>query len=281
MAAGTRTPVSEKRPFTTTPISAGTELAQGNGKRQRLMTPAEATLGKWARNAAFRLKTLGWEGLVTEVRGKSNMTETVGTIPHKAARALDHLRRRGASVPTSTPPWTQAQFDQAAARGSHQSAAAHVDFVCEELLEFCQQGYWLVLPLVVVRAWHNLRLSPLGVVPQRDRRPRLIVDYTFSNVNTETVRMAPPEAMQFGRSLHRILTSLVHVNPRFGPPKSAKIDVADGFYRVWVRLSDIPKLGVVLPCQGGEPLIAFPLALPMGCLGGEPSLLHHAHGNSM
>ena len=207
MAAGTRTLASEKRPITTTPISAG------NGKRQRLMTPAVATLGKWARNAEFRLKTLGWEDLVTKVRGKSNTTETVGTISHKAARALDHLRAH-----------LNASLDPSPSRsgsGSHQSAAAHVDFVCEELLEFCQQGYWLVLPLAVVRAWHNLRLSPLGVIPQRDHRPRLIVDSTFSNVNTETVRMAPPEALQLGRSFNRTLTSIVHANPRFGPPELA------------------------------------------------------------
>ena len=250
--------------------SAGPDLAHGRGKRQRLVTPAEATLGKWACNAAVQLKALGWETMVTAARGNSNMTETVGTIPHKAARALDHLRRRGASVPTSTPPWTRAQVDQAASRGSHQSANAHVEFVCEELLEFCQQGYWIVLPLATVLSLHNLRLSPLGVVPQRDRRPRLIVDYTFSEVNNETVRLAPPEAMQFGRSLQRVLTSIAHANPRFGPPKLAKIDIADGFYRVWIRAADIPKLGVVLPCQVGAPLIAFPLALPMGWVESPP-----------
>ena len=45
----------------------------------------------------------------------------------------------------------------------------------------------------------------------------------------------------------------------------AKIDIADGFYRVWARVEDIPKLGVALPtAPGTPPLIAFPSALPMG-----------------
>jgi hypothetical protein len=97
--------------------------------------------------AHAQFKALGWKGLVDTVRGTSNMTATVGTIPRRAARALDHLRRRGATVPTSTSPWTPHQIAQAAARGSHKLADAHVEFVSEELLEFCQQGYWTVLPL--------------------------------------------------------------------------------------------------------------------------------------
>ena len=141
----------------------------------------------------------------------------------------------------------------------------------EEQLEFCQQGYWTVLPLTTVLDWQNLRLSPLDVVPQRNRRPRLIVDNTFSRVNDETVRLAPPEAMQIGRTLQRVLTSIAHAkNPRYGPPKLAKIDIADGLYRVWVHCSDTPKLGVVLLCRSGIPLIAFPLALPIGWVESPP-----------
>ncbi|KAI2499365.1 hypothetical protein MHU86_15147 [Fragilaria crotonensis] len=45
----------------------------------------------------------------------------------------------------------------------------------------------------------------------------------------------------------------------------AKIDIADGFYRVWLQADDVLKLGVGLPTHPqGVPLIAFPLALPIG-----------------
>ena len=58
---------------------------------------------------------------------------------------------------------------------------------------------------------------------------------------------------------------MVEAGKRYGPVHLAKIDIADGFYRVWLRLEDIPKLGVVLPTSPGQPaLIAFPLTLPMG-----------------
>ena len=81
---------------------------------------------------------------------------------------------------------------------------------------------------VALRLKH-LRLSPLGVVPQRNRRPRLIVDYTFSGVNDETACLAPAEAMQFGKALHRFLHKLVHADARYGTVYMGKIDIADGF----------------------------------------------------
>jgi hypothetical protein len=44
----------------------------------------------------------------------------------------------------------------------------------------------------------------------------------------------------------------------------SKIDIADGFYRIWVRVSDVSKLGVLFPSADGEEyLVGFPLALPM------------------
>ena len=197
------------------------------------------------------------------------MADGVGKILHKAARLLDYLRRNGAGVVMQTPPWT------AALRGSHKSARDHAEFMCEELLEFCAQGYWLVLPLLeVLQHWQKLRLPPLGVVPQRDRRPRLIVDYTFSNVNQETLHLTPPESMQLGRALQRVLTNIVHANPKYGPPHLAKIDIADGFYRVWICAADVPMSGAILPRSDDaqDSLVTFPLALPMGWVESPPFL---------
>jgi hypothetical protein len=214
---------------------------------------------------ATELTTSGWRALVTAHQGQSHLSTNVRRLPHKAARLLEHLRIRGASVPTATPPWGAWQCAEAMRRGSHKSSEDAREFVATEMLEFCEQGYWVVLPYSLARQLANLRLSPLGVVPQRDRRPRLIVDYTFSRVNADTVPMAPREAMQFGRALQRVCSSLIHADPRYGPVAMAKIDIADGFYRVSLRVEDIPKLGVVLPTTPGhELLVAFPLALPMG-----------------
>ena len=248
-----------------------TEMAGPDGaKRWRpapvieRLTPAEETLSKWATMAAAKLQSVGWEELVWGARGASQLSDGVRRLPHNAGRLLDHLRRKGAAVPMQT-----AQIQHAVRRGCHKSARDHTEFVCEEPVDFCRQGYWTVLPLSAVEHWPELRLSPLGVVvPQRERRPRLIVDYTFSGVNGDTAQWAPKEAMQFGRAFQRVLTQIVHADPQYGPPMLSKIDIADGFYRVWLSIRDIPQLGVLLPssgCLGGEQLIAFPLALlPMG-----------------
>jgi hypothetical protein len=83
--------------------------------------------------------------------------------------------------------------------------------------------------------------------------------------------MAPKEAMQFGRALQRVLAKIVHADPRYGPVHLSKIDIADGFYRVGLKWADIPKLGVALPTSPGRPpLVAFPLALPMGWVESPP-----------
>ena len=97
------------------------------------------------------------------------------------------------------------------------------------------------------------------------------MDYSFSAVNAETVPLAPSEAMQFGRALQRVMTRVVQAERRYGHVYLAKIDIADGFYRVWLQIADIPKLGVVLPTSPGQPaLIAFPLTLPMGWVESPP-----------
>jgi hypothetical protein len=162
----------------------------------------------------------------------------------------------------TTSPWTRQQVMAAARRGSHKSAQDYVEFVCEEI--------WTVLPLEVAITIPHIRLSPLGVVPQRNRRPRLIVDYTYSGVNPDTCKMAPPEAMQFGKALQRILQTIVNADPRFGPVKLGKIDISDGFYRIGLQASDIPRLGVILPQTGIQSHVAFPLALPMGWVESPP-----------
>ena len=232
---------------------------------------AEDTLRKYAMQAASKLEHLGtWDSFVAMECGRPDIAAGVGSLPHKAARLMEHLRRRGAGVPLHTGPWDYERLRRAASRGSHRSAKDEVEFVCSEMLEFCKQGFWTVLPLRIAVQLANLRLSPLGVVPQRNRRPRLIVDYTYSGVNDERARLAPPEAMQFGKALQRVLTKLVHADPRYGPAWLTKIDIADGFYRIRLQPHDIPRLGVVLPTNGEDPLVALPLALPMGWVESPP-----------
>jgi hypothetical protein len=50
-----------------------------------------------------------------------------------------------------------------------------------------------------------------------------------------------------------------------------KLDISDGFYRITLNVDDIPKLGVAFPTAPGEdPLVAFPVVLPMGWKNSPP-----------
>jgi hypothetical protein len=72
--------------------------------------------------------------------------------------------------------------------------------------------------------------------------------------------------MQFGGALQRLLQRLVYINPTYGPPLLAKIDLADGYYHVSLSPTAALGLAVVIPTDipGDPPLIAIPLTLPMG-----------------
>jgi hypothetical protein len=164
----------------------------------------------------------------------------------------------------SDDPWTLAQLDAAAARGPHKGTAEHIEFMRDEFQDMVNAGQWLVLPYSAVRELPGLRLSPTGVVPQRDRRPRPIVDYSFSGVNDATVSCAP-DSIQFGAALYRFLQRLQRADTRQGVIRLAKTDISDAFMRVWLDLATIPSMGALLPTYPGEePMVAFPMILPMG-----------------
>ena len=71
-------------------------------------------------------------------------------------------------------------------------------------------------------------------------------------MNDETLPLAPKEAMQFGHALDRILREILLADLKLGPVYLSKLDISDVFYRVWLALDDIPKLGVVFPVKEGE-----------------------------
>ena len=111
--------------------------------------------------------------IAVECGGLADTLVGAALLSHKAARLLDHMRRRGgAGVPLHTESWGLDRIRHAAQRGSHCLAQEEVEFVCVEVLDFRWHGFATVLPLQT--AMHSLRLLPLRAVPQHDLRPRLI-----------------------------------------------------------------------------------------------------------
>lgn len=227
-------------------------------------------LGEYIARDVKLLQQLGWRGFVQQRRSRSDFSD-LRNVHHPAARLLHHYKHWGAPVKFSTPPWTKSQINRALHRGPHKSCHEYINFLREEFSDMIEKGQWVILPASVAKNLPGLRLSPPGVVPQRDRRPRWIGDYSWYDVNDDTLPLAAMEAMQFGHALDRILREILLANPAFGPVQLIKVDISDGFYRVDLNIDDIPKLGLIFPTEDGdEPLIAFPLVLPMGWKNSPP-----------
>ena len=228
-------------------------------------------LGKCIALDVALLKKLGWRRFVAARRTRKDLANMHG-INHPAKRLLLAYKNQGVPVKVTTPPWSPERIRQAIARGPHRSCREHIEFLSEEFVSMIQKGQWTILPYSAVKDFIHLRVSPPGVVPQFDRRPRWIVDYSFYGVNEETLPLYAEGSMQFGHALDRILRHILMADPMHGPVYLLKIDISDGFYRIDTNPDDIPRLGVVFPTEHGqEPLIAFPLVLPMGWKNSPPA----------
>jgi hypothetical protein len=155
-------------------------------------------LGESALSLALLLDSgVFFEDLCVCYRGDSCLANTT-LLPHSAAPILAALWSTGAPANLSSDQWTEAQRDAAAQHGPHKGTNEQIEFMRTEFFDMISAGQWLVLPYRTVRQLPNLRLLPTVVVPQRDRRPRPNVDYTFSAVNDATL-------LQFGTALLRFL----------------------------------------------------------------------------
>ena len=128
-----------------------------------------------------------------------------------------------------------------------------------------QKGYWAILPFEALSRFTHLKLSPAGVVPQRMRRPRPIMDYSYTDVNKNSIPLSPWHAMQLGHTLPRLLQRIAYADPAHGPPLLLKFDLADGYYRVKLTPEAALELLVVLPGPTKNTrYVGIPLSLPMG-----------------
>jgi len=125
----------------------------------------------------------------------------------------------------------------------------------------------------------KLKISPVAVVPQTDRRGRIILDLSFpvyqeidgvieiiqASVNEITIISAPTTPVkEIGKVLNRLLhymkTTVAGVWIYF-----SKLDISDGFWRMVVTPEDGYNFAYVLPQPPGMPIkIVVPSALQMG-----------------
>lgn len=250
---GTRNATCNDLTLTTnTPVIQPLSPNTPSPKRLKTSTPhlpySPGELGKLAVKFSRALARLGWNRFVQTQRTHSSLKNNIHLLEHKAAPYIARLARHGVPAPSTAPPWTLAQKDQAVYRGPHPSAAKHYSaFLLEDMYDYVHMGYWVVLPYSAIRSLPHLKLAPSGVIPQRERRPRPIMDYTYNQVNQGAAAVAPTQAMQFGHTLQRLLQRLAYCNPTHGPPLLAKLDLADGYYRIPLTPQAALELAVVLP----------------------------------
>jgi len=227
---------------------------------------SQGQLGKLANRLAREMGRTGWVSFFDHHQRPHSINPAIHSIPHPAAPYLHRLSRAGVPILLHTSPWSWKQRDLVIQRGAHTSAShQYASFLHSDLYEYIHMGYWTVLPYSSVRHLPSLRLAPAGVVPQRERRPRPIMDYSYYNVNQDCIPLHPQQSMQFGQTLQRLLQRLVYANPSHGPPLLSKLDLADGYYRVPLSPHAALALAVVIPSDTSKcNLVAIPLTLPMG-----------------
>lgn len=189
-------------------------------------------------------------------------------------------------------PWPAEAVDLAVARGPHRSALTPDAraLITDEVDYQVKAGFTEIMDWEVVRrlAPVTLKVSPLAVIPQVNRRGRLLLDLSFpvhryptdkprkrlrqsdgtlvqASVNATTTSLSPsPPVKELGRVLLRLFDFLASV-----PPSEviflAKIDLSDGFWRMLVNEEDKWHFAYVLPGAPKDPVrLVIPHALQMG-----------------
>ena len=207
-------------------------------------------------------------------RGKGDLHPDIANIPHPTAHLLSHFQKVGTLAIMSDEPWSDGKIEAALKRVPHSSSKNGIEFLRNEFADMVNKQQWTVLPAFMIRKMSGLCLVTIGLVPQTNRQDRMILDYSYFDVNADTFIIAPSEAMQFGQTLWKLLYRIHHANSNFGPVYMSKFDLLDGFYQLWVRPEDTHRLAVLFPSRKNEPaLVGIPLTNQMGWVSSPPNFL--------
>ena len=88
-----------------------------------------------------------WKQFVIDHRCVSYLAPDLNSIDHSARDYLRRLREQGVHVPLDDPPWSADAIDACALRGPHPSANLFKEFLRDEMADFIEAGFWVVLPL--------------------------------------------------------------------------------------------------------------------------------------
>ena len=145
------------------------------------------------------------------------------------------------------------------------SALEHAPFLLRDFVSVVGKVQWVMLPYLVAWNLPGLRLRPLVVKEERERRTMWLGDNSYFKLNCITLPISELLSTQYGQDLDLLLQETVFAKPKRGLVYMLKADVFGGFYWIRLRPTNAPNLGLIFPVDGGnEPLVATPLTLPMG-----------------
>ena len=136
---------------------------------------------------------------------------------------------------------TKQDLTRAIRYGAHSSAIKETTFSVTDLLEQALAVHIALFTLQAVRHLPRIFISPLAAIPQRGRKPRLVYDFSWSGLNEAVTQVAHKEAMHFRKSIYRLIDCILAAPPKLGPTFLNKVDLADAYMRIWVRLEEIPS----------------------------------------
>jgi hypothetical protein len=181
------------------------------------------------------------------------------------------------------PDWQWDSVLAALARGPHHSALEpdNISLVHEDVQYQVDAGFSKIVLWDDIERLKpcKLKISPIAVVPQKNRRGCLILDLSFpvyppqtkanprpdpiqAGVNDTTVQLAPQEPVhEIGNVLRQVLT-LLDSAALDEVVMLAKIDLSDGFWRMLVEEDQQLNFAYVMPDPSGHPTrIVVPTAL--------------------
>jgi hypothetical protein len=154
------------------------------------------------------------------------------------------------------PAWSWDTIEAAVARGPHRSAmdAESITLVHEDIQYQVDAGFCTIFTWAEIQNIRpeNLKISPIAVVPQRDRRGRIILDLSFPVYPQDRKDKKPLQAgvnettAEIGQVFRRLL-SLINEAEAGEVVMLAKIDLSDGFWRMLVRKDQQWNFAYVMP----------------------------------
>ena len=127
-----------------------------------------------------------WTDYMHSTRGEPWISSAVSDLDHPAAPLLQHLRQHGAPAQMTGVPWSPESLQSCLQRGPHKSALEYSNFVHEEMADFCDKGFWTVLPYALIKNLPTYKYLPWGLCRNVNNAPILLWIYPFGRQCQDT-----------------------------------------------------------------------------------------------